>query len=162
MDRPSFRETTKGWLEIAQITLTIIAFLAAGWWFYRQGQNRPRLKVEHHISHHRLSKDRQLLVVDVVLTNVGNIPLDLKCGKIRLYELIPERKVLVNSEDACNEGERILEPGEEDHVSEEFDSVGGDVAAVRVYSYFENPAARGIGWDLVTIYDLGSAPKGRR
>lgn len=147
----------KGWLEIVQITLTIIAFLSAGWWFYRQGQNRPRLKVEHHISHHRLSKDKQLLVVDVTLSNVGNVPLDLKCGKIRVYELIPDKRVIVNGEDTCNEEERMLEPGEDDHVSEEFDSLDGDASTVRVYSYFENPTAKGVGWDLVTIYDLESA-----
>ena len=109
---PCLRERIKPWLDVFQVTLTILAFLSAGWWFYRQGTTHPRLKLEHHITHRKVSPTRQFLVIDVVLSNVGNVPLDLKCGKIKVYEILPERKILVNSDDTCNEKERMLEPGE--------------------------------------------------
>ncbi len=154
------REGVKGWLEIVQSALTIFAILAAGWWFRTQRQNRPRLKIEHRLTHRRIAKDKQLLVVDAMLSNVGNVKLDLKCGKFKIYEILPvvptERALLVNREDACNEGERVLEPGEGDQVHEEY-PLDGNVSTVRVYTFFENPDQKSIGWELTSFYDLQPA-----
>lgn len=157
MNRLPFRERAKGWLDLFQVALTVVAFLTAGWWFHRQGQNRPRLKVEHNITHRALSPDWQLLVVDVKMSNVGSIPLSLSQVKTRVYEILPEGKVLVGGE----KRELTLAPGEEYHIYEEYNEIGRDVAVVRVYSFFENSATKGHGWDLATIYDLGS-PDGKR
>lgn len=143
----------KDWLAILQSVATIVAILAAGWWFFMQRQNQPRLRLEHRIAHRRLSPDRQLLIVDIMLSNVGNVKLDLNCGKIRVFTILPQRAVLVNAEDQCNAGERLLEPGEGDQVHEEYE-LEGNVATVRVYSFFQNPKYKKAGWDLTSFYDL--------
>jgi len=153
MSQLPFRERAKGWLDLLQVALTIAAILTAGWWFHRQGQNRPHLKVEHRVTSRRLSPDRQLLVVDVRMSNVGSIPLSLGEVKIKVYEIRPEGRVLAYSEQRG----KTLEPGEETHVYEEFDQIEGDVSVVRVYSFFENSVTRGRGWDLATIYDMGES-----
>lgn len=143
----------KDWLSIIQSVMTIGALLAAGWWFLMQRQDKPRLKIEHRISHIRLSPNEQLLIVDVMLSNVGNIKTDLNCGKIKVYQILPARGVLVNQQDQCNAEPHALEPGEGDQVHEEY-KIDGAVQTVRVYSYFPNSTAPGIGWDLTSFYDL--------
>ena len=84
MTHPPLRDRLKRWLDLFQVALTVLAFLTAGWWFHKQGQNRPHLKVEHHITSRVLSPQQQLLVVDVKMSNVGNIPLNLKQVKTKV------------------------------------------------------------------------------
>jgi hypothetical protein len=150
MNRPPFRERAKRWLDLVQVALTIGAILTAGWWFYRQGKNRPCIKIEHSIAHRRLSPGRQLLVVDVKVTNVGSVPLGLGRVMTRVYEILPQGRVLEVKESRG----LYLGPGEEDHRYVEFEGIPGEVSVVRVYSFLESSAVKGVGWDLATICDL--------
>ena len=152
-------EFVKDWMSIVQSIVTIIAIIAAGLWFLMQRQHKPRLKVEHRISHRRIAQNEQLLIVDVMLSNVGNIKADLKCGKIKVYEILPDGGVLVNKDDTCNAGQRSLEPGEGDQVHEEY-KLDGAVQTVRVYTFFVNPDRPGIGWDLTSFYDFKDVHEG--
>lgn len=146
-------EWAKDWLQMAQSVLTIAAIAGAGWWFLMQRQAQPHLRIEHRVTHRRLAPRRQLLIVDVMLSNVGNTKLDLQCGKIRVFEILPSRALLVNTKDECNVGERVIEPGEGDQVHEEYE-VDGEVSTVRIYSFFQNPKQSKLGWDLTSFYDL--------
>jgi hypothetical protein len=151
-------DLAKDWLSLFQSLATILALLAGGWWFWEQRMDKPRLKVEHRISHRRTSSNEQLLIVDVLLSNVGNTKVDPPCGKIRVYEIIPDHEKLVNPDDTCNEDRVSLEPAEADQVHEEY-AIKGDVKTVRVYTFFANPSNPELGWSQTSFYDLIDAVK---
>jgi hypothetical protein len=88
-----------------------------------------------------------------MISNVGNIKVDLKCGKVKVYQIIPEPGVRINPSDECIAGERMLEPGEGDQVHEEY-KIDPRVKTVRVYTFFKNPEQPDVGWDLTSFYDL--------
>ena len=153
-------ERAKDAASIVQAILTSIALVVGGIWFMVQRQDKPRIKIEHRISHHRISMEKQLLVVDVVLSNVGLVKADIDCGKIKLYEIVPNPQALSNAEGSCNVSKRFLEQGESDPIHQEY-PVRGDTRTVRVYSWLKNPkGGDDAGWDLTSVYDLIDPPKG--
>jgi hypothetical protein len=148
----AFTSRLKAWLDLIQGGATIAALILAGWWFVRQGEARPRLNVQHHLAHRRVSHLKQILVLDATLSNIGNVPIELRRGKVRLYEITPEDKRITEDDELDDE---LIDPGETEQLYKEY-PLDGDVTSVRVDTFFENSATPGAGWELTTFYDLGS------
>lgn len=150
-------EGTKTWVEIFQGLATIAAACAGGWWFWQQGLAKPRAKLDHKITHVQLSRDVILLVVDIEVENIGSTPFTLNCGKVRVWEMRPERDVGIFNvkQNECNVPVHDLAPNEIDNIHVEVD-VPGDVTTVRVGSFFPTPGSKGDthGWGVSTFYDI--------
>jgi hypothetical protein len=167
-------------VEVAEGIATILAIVVGGIWSYmlfvRTRQKYPRASVTHRITHRPLDSERQLVVVDVILHNTGEVLLSLESSETRVQEVLPlpsgllgsdnatpvrdgstevEWPLLESSERTWKQGEFEIEPGEVDQVTYDF-IVGSDVETIRVYSYFRNTTKekKQIGWGLTTLYDL--------
>lgn len=161
-------EKIKDAFATAQSFFTVTAILAAGIWFLFQNQCGPRLKIEHRVSHRQSISDpsKYILAVDVMLSNAGNVAVDLNCGHLRVLNINPGDEklnpVLVwprhpdDLKDVENGGcleDMIIEPGEGDQVHREI-SLNSSIKTVRIRSFFKNPKKDDVGWEFISVYDL--------
>lgn len=105
---------TKDTLAALQSMVTIGAILAAGWWFLANRQNRPRVRIEHSVSQRpdRGEPGNVFIGVEVKVTNIGNVHVDLEGGEIEIAEVNPAGKTLEKDPPI-----RVsLEPGESDQI----------------------------------------------
>lgn len=163
----------------AQSIATILALVVGGIWTYTlfgvQRQTHPRLKLEHRISHRPLPNGDTLLSVSELLSNTGSVLLGLRDGEIRIIQVVPmpltgaksERRdalpdvarrpevwpVLRMAEQHWKEGEKVLEPGEDDQIHCAF-VLPPMVTTVAVVSYVRNPSNANLGWQHLTMYDI--------
>jgi hypothetical protein len=141
---------------------TISAIIAAGGWFIWQSASHPKLKIDHRISHRTSARNPQkdvLLAIDVLLSNVGNVPIRLDCGHLKVFDINPgEQRLLWSPPGGCLPS-MTIEPGEGDQVHEEI-TIGSEVQTVRMRSFFTNSQAkaRGDGWEYISLYDLQKEP----
>lgn len=171
---------TKQVMDILQAIATIAALAVGGVWTYRlvivQRQEEPRLKIEHKISQHKLPSGETLLSIDEMLSNPGTTLVALRSSEIRIIPLLPlppgVAKEASGQDDLPNivrspdkwpvlkvaqrqfpDGERLLEPGEEDQMHSEF-TLPAKIQVICVASYVENPKNPKVGWQRITIYDI--------
>src|SRR6185437_10475336 len=57
--------------------------------FIHNRLDRPRLQITQRISHIPISNDRNLLLVDEILSNPSSVLLDLKNGGVRVVQIAP-------------------------------------------------------------------------
>ena len=140
----------------------------------------PHLTISHEVGHRIISPSYALIDVTVVLHNGSKVHVELREAIFRLQKVSP-----LSDEQAANlynemhadgrradvtwamlsemqrdwdEGELVVEPGESYKESCDF-IVSTDVAAVRIYTFFLNPAFRegggsAEGWGVATVYDM--------
>jgi hypothetical protein len=157
----SLIERTKGIFEIGQSLFTTAAIICAGVWFLLQHQCGPKLQIEHRISQRPSASDptKNLVGIDVVLSNIGNVGVTLLCGHLRVLDVNPGNSNLIWPTDMQDQGQVCLdtmtiEPNEGDQIHREI-LVGKGVKTVRVRTFFKNPKARdGIGWEFTSLYDF--------
>lgn len=184
----NFLDAQKDRINTVQSLITVLAVCVGAFWTYRlfieQRQNYPRLKIEHQVSHWKISKDQVLLSVDEVLTNTGPVMVELRGGTIRIIQVVPlpaalqtklpavknlpggseaensvydpkTWEVLVESPRTWKEDTMVIEPGESDIVPNEF-VIPASVKVIAVYSYINNPAQtkHRLGWNGLSYYDL--------
>lgn len=155
-------EKIKDVFAIAQSIVTIMAILAGGYWFYRQEQARPRLKIEHRISTRPFATlpKRNLFAIDIFVFNVGFTPLALNCGHLKVFDINPSNgkdpALVWSPQNGCLPNMR-LEPGESDQVHEEV-ALPETVTALRIRSFFTNPSTSkpGYGWEYTSVYDVAA------
>lgn len=64
-------------LAILQSIFTIIGILGALYWFYQQGEARPRIVISHEVTHRQLNEKMTWVHVSVKIKNVGKIPINI-------------------------------------------------------------------------------------
>jgi hypothetical protein len=148
-------ERAKDWLAIVQSAMTIGALGLGAVWFVLQRQDIPRLKIDNQITHRKVASDEYLLIVDLNLSNVGNVRIDLPCERIWVYQVLPkvDANLLVDPGKSCSGKYHWLEPGEADQVHEEY-TIYGNVQTVEIESFAYRDVENGIGWGQKSIYDL--------
>lgn len=139
----------------------------------------PHLTISHEVSHRIISPSYALIDVTVVLHNGSRVHVELREAVFRLQMVSPlsDEEVaelydemyanrgwvrarwpkLNEVERNWDEGELIVEPGESHRESCDF-IVSTDVAAARVYTFFQNPSFQegggmARGWGTATVYD---------
>ncbi|MGA2465646.1 MAG: hypothetical protein ABSH06_14970 [Thermodesulfobacteriota bacterium] len=156
-------------VETLKAGFGIVAILVAGFWTYyhfiMERRNFPHANIEQKISHISLSKNINLLRLNIELTNTGNARLVSHRSIARIQQILPILSCKEN--DPCSvkqvnaalketqrkenrfswplvaERETIfkpaleIEPNEKDIIDFEF-AVPSSIKVLRVYSYFRN------------------------
>ncbi len=171
--------------QIIEGLLTAAAIILGGIWSYmlfvRTRQRYPRANLKHRITHRLLGNKKQLLVLDIVIENTGDVLLSLASAVVRIQQVlpihasledsihtgepVPEKEnekefpwpLLASRKSKWGKGEFEIEPGESDQVTYDF-FLDDELETVRVYAYFENEKKKRrkkpIGWGITTLYDL--------
>jgi hypothetical protein len=152
----------KEWAEIIQGFISTIALVVAGLWTYilfvQKRQKYQRTSVEHRITHRPLGGGKVLLVVEVLVTNTGDVLVALESGETTVKQLVPIgpqfsqriaeqarptrhqatgwNLIAYEPDDPGRRGVEI-EPGNSDQSVYNF-IVDDDVRTVQVHSYIEN------------------------
>ncbi len=165
-------EAIKDYIQILKDTLTALALLAAGVWWAWQGTNRPRLKLEQSIIHKSFNDGSKKVhvVVDIFISNIGNVEVKIPCGKIIIKQILPaptpgnvssnailQRPAKKADGQTCSFTGYTLQPSEGDQVHFPFD-VKEDVQAIQVDTFIPNVHHPEKGWGLQTFYDLSGTP----
>src|SRR5437763_444189 len=88
---PAAIATGKDVAATVQSVFTIGAIIAAAWWFMANRQDKPRIKIEHIVSHRQDAGEPGNIFVgiEVKVTNIGNVNVDLGNGEIEIAEVNP-------------------------------------------------------------------------
>jgi hypothetical protein len=141
-----------------QSLFTIGAIIAAGWWFYANRQNKPRIKIEHIVSQRgdRGEPGSIFVGVEVKVTNIGNVHVHLSPdGKVEVAECNPGSRMLET--DPPTEVE--LEPGESDQIVFSKLLVPSAVRTLEVRT--ELAAPEGFKWVYRSLVDLDATTTGK-
>ncbi|MBI3696386.1 MAG: hypothetical protein HY238_16305 [Acidobacteria bacterium] len=64
-------------VSVTKDVVTILAVFVGGYWTFRlydqHRENRPRLSIEHRVTHRPLPPDKVLLIIDARVTNTGKV-----------------------------------------------------------------------------------------
>jgi nitrate reductase gamma subunit len=81
----------KNILDIIQALFTILAIIIGGIWSYmlfiKRRQRFPRAIVEHQVFHKTLAKDKILLNLTTIITNTGEVLLELEKCVVRIQQI---------------------------------------------------------------------------
>jgi hypothetical protein len=163
------------WKDIIDIThniIVILAIISAGLWFYLKGQIRPKVDIKHEIVCQNIHNNNNLVNVVINLKNIGETPIELIAGTVRLQKITPldddlkkdidsgvdiiDRKhgIVLKWPYACKEGKYeiaesiFIEVGETRRIDYDF-IIPSDVTMIKIYSYFEEKNKG--RWRRVTI-----------
>jgi len=183
--------TFKDKIEVVKSIASILALIVGGIWSYhlfiKERAHFPHVRIEQKASHITLSEDKNLLCVNIELSNTGNSLLVIKKYLILIQQILPtiegEALSQVNAalkekgnkrsvdwyswpalvvREAMLDNPIELEPGENQVVCFEF-AVKSKAEVVRIHSYFRNEKKiKGkdeVGWYVATYYDLRTTHK---
>jgi hypothetical protein len=135
-----------------QSIFAVGAIIAASWWFFTNRQDQPRVRIEHILSQRPDTGEPGsiFLGVEVKVTNIGNVRVDLEKGAIELAEVNPLGKPLKTAQP---EGVS-LEPGESDQVYFAKLLLESSVRTVELQTSLE--AGQGWRWNHRSLFDIGA------
>lgn len=165
-------------IDIAHNIIVILAIIAAGIWFYLKGQIRPKIDIAHEIICQNIHKDNNLVNVVINIRNIGETPIEIINGIVRLQKIAPLSDDLKKDIDsgvdiidknfgivlwpyACKEKEKVeyeiknsiyIEVGETRRIDYDF-IIPSDVKMIKLYSYFVDSKNNG-KWKRVSIYHV--------
>ncbi|MBM3813198.1 MAG: hypothetical protein FJW20_16360 [Acidimicrobiia bacterium] len=171
---------------LLQSVATILAIIVGGAWTYitfiQNRESKPRMNVEHRVTHRPLGHGKIVLFVDIRMENTGKVKVSPSMEDVRVYQVLPLKddlkQKLERGEHLIPDAEKeaawphlayrprkletkeliLLEPGERAERHHEFILEDG-LRMVMVYSHYENPANKGIGWDTTSYYDVSGAAR---
>jgi hypothetical protein len=76
-------------MSILQSIATIGGIIAAGVWFFVQGEADPKINITHSIIHKKLNSEQTWIRASVDIANIGKRRITLGFGNIKLYEIYP-------------------------------------------------------------------------
>ena len=154
-------------LDIIQAMLTIVAILAAGWWFVKQGFAKPEVRLEHRVTQRRSVDDKGvwLIGIEVRVTNVGKVPVDLKDGTLIVSQVNPVRQQGTEELDRESLDKKLyLDPGEADQATFQTLLLPDNYKTILVQSVypvprtffgFQIPGKPKREWTTETLFDIG-------
>lgn len=141
----------KDTLAAVQSLATIVALLAGAWWFVKQNQDAPRLKVEHMVSAHEdpASAEKLIIAVEVKATNTGNTPISIPAGRIRLISIMSDPPLEL---DKVRMEDRWLEPGESDQLYFRTYRVPAKIGTLQIETHV--PSDHNTEWETSSLFDV--------
>jgi len=139
-----------------QSLFTIGALIAAGWWFYTNRQNKPRIKIEHIVSQRPDLGEagNTFMGIEVKVTNIGNVGVDLSQGEIEVAECNPEAVSLEKDQPTIV----ALEPGESDQLLFRKILIESKIKTLEVRTKLNAP--EGFHWVYRSLIDVDQSPSG--
>jgi len=147
---------TKDIAAIVQSVFTVVAIIAAGWWFWFGRQNEPRVRIDQSLTHFRVPEGNNSAVVaaiDVKVTNTGNVLVKLDGGHVDIDSIGPNSRSL----DTQQIKKSVLEPGEQEQVYFTSIDVPDDIWAVQVYTQIPSPSH--LSWHLASAFSIKGEEK---
>jgi hypothetical protein len=174
----------KDWASIAESIAKVVALIVLAIWTYllfiRQRQKFPRAKIEHALVQYPLPAGKVLLRLNVSITNIGNVLLQMSKTNIEISQFRPWPKDLMNDllsgtpiqahgpkqnpivwplvhkrEITAPETFKEIEPNETENIYFDF-IVEASLQAFFIWTYFENQTKRGrtMGWNTTSTQEL--------
>lgn len=168
--------------EIASYWVTIIAICVGGYWTYNnfvlKRERFPSANVEHAISCRETPNGRILLRLEITVSNVGEILINLADILVRIQWVLPIDSQIQKLIDAAHSSNNLvvawpliqerrknklnvaIEPNEQHTFDLDFvispSSDGTLPATIRIYSHFRNSKFRGKtrGWSGRSFHDI--------
>lgn len=166
-------------LGLVESIATVVALIIGGVWSYlafvRNRLKFPRMELCPKITSVEIAPGIVLVHVAVVAKNIGSILFAPRSAEIRLRQVVPAPKEVVESAEAgwdpvkkgetaiewpalaChewqwNDGDLEIEPGESEHLTADF-FVQDTVVVVQLYFHLQNSLKResGLGWTLISL-----------
>jgi hypothetical protein len=172
-------QTWKTRLDIVQSLATIAVLLLGAWWFLRQEQSVEKLNPVIQVESRQVA-GASLLAVQVTLTNVGLVPVDVHFLHLRVSKVSPqdpEIQTLIQAHLASRthqldsgefkwpvmvESRRatsiVLKPGESDISYFEL-FVPSDTKTVEVTLNAAHEQTSDYSWQRAVLYDTNSTPR---
>lgn len=173
----SWKETA----DLIEAIVTILAIIVGGvwgyWLFVKNRQRYPRAEISQSVIHKDLDNEKTLLHVDVIITNIGNVLLEIISLKTKISQILPLpdkiKKTITDGQDPVLEGKTEvdwplkasreeqfeksgceIEPGESQSIQFDF-FIDSDVELIEIYSSVVNETKRKLKlvWDNTTIYE---------
>ena len=149
-----------GWKDVAEVlqgfAVALAAILGAAWTmylFHRHREKEPRSTIEHNVDITRLSEDKILVRLEVVIQNIGKVETKIVTGKATIQQLdpcdtlpelldhqaerYPEREWPELDARAKDNWQLEIEPGESEYLHFDF-VIPGYVRKVILDSHFTN------------------------
>ncbi len=148
--------TIKDIAGTVQSVFTVVAIIAAGWWFWFGRQNEPRIRIDQSLTHFRVPEQTNSVVVaaiDVKVTNTGNVLVRLDGGHVDIDSIGSKSRSL----DTRKLTGFVLEPGEQEQVYFGSIDVPDDVSAVQVYTQIPSPSH--LSWHLASAFSIRGEEK---
>lgn len=174
----SLADLSKALESLATVGAIIVGAIWSYWLFVKNRQKFPRASVSHTVSHKSIVRGRILIHVDMVLTNLGQVLLEVVFAKAVVSQVLPlhptVRRLIVSRSDPVPTGhteiqwpkiasrevrferaECEVEPGETQSFQFDF-VVESQLRTLEVYSYVSNITKRDrdLAWDCSTFYDI--------
>jgi hypothetical protein len=143
-------------LDVVQAVGTIVALGAGLWWFLAQRSTHPNLKLEQTVTQRHLANDdnRIQVFVDVRVTNIGKVKIDLSPGTLSIYQVYPSLADKKALKDYALDNV-VLEPGESDQPKVWSFFVYDNVKTIDISSSYPVPGTDKY-WKLESVVNLGS------
>ena len=164
-------------ISALQSVVTVLAVSAGAVWFFRQGQQHPRIEIALSVTHRTVGNRRIWVGLKAKLTNKGNVPVRLREGTAWLQQIVPPSgyvATLVSAGeplrppgqtfiawerlDTCESSpiDCELEPGESDEIDWDF-VIDDEPEVIRAYVHIRNSAKRSkdrFGWQATANHEI--------
>lgn len=166
------RQKLKGWIEVCQSILTIIAILSAGIWFLWRQEASNKLVASHDVDFIKVSDKFYFANISAVLENKGSTEIEINKIQIVIQRVKPlSSKLISRIEDDIGllvDGETlidfpilsnsmipyklILRPKESENVNIHA-VIPAHVSAILVYMYIPI-RGQNLGWKHTSVYSV--------
>lgn len=167
--------TWKDVTATAQSIATVIAAVAAAWWFLTQGTTTPHANLTQSIQTVKIHEKWRLVRLSVRLSNVGSVPIPLSAGQVYIARVFPLEESIRKDIDA---GDSPIDPrngavswpsigkpyeivphariwpGESESYDFDF-LIPADLCEIMLHSHFSSMANRHWRWSEDTFQKVG-------
>jgi hypothetical protein len=119
MTKMYFWQSAKQVMDVVAPAVSILATLWGGWWTYnlfiKNRQSRPKAKISHLIYSERLNDKKMLLRVELKISNIGNVLLQIQSCKTWIQRVTPlyedQLKLIQDGNSLVDEGKHEADWG---------------------------------------------------
>lgn len=112
-----FWQSAKQVMDVVAPAASTLAILVGGWWTYnlfiKNRQSRPKAKISHLIYSERLNDQKMLLRIELKISNIGNVLLQIQSCKTWIQRVTPlyedQLKLIQDGNSLVDEGKHEVD-----------------------------------------------------
>ena len=85
----NFLSRAKEFYETLYYIVAICALIFAAHWFSQQEKALYNANTYHSVSHYNINKTSYLLILEIKIDNIGNVPIEIDSIRIWIQEILP-------------------------------------------------------------------------